>query len=54
MIGDETFTSGQSIKLFINKVDNTKKLQIDISRSCPGFLEALFKEEILMYITAIL
>lgn len=46
MIGDETFTSGQSIKLFINKVDNTKKLQIDISRSCPGFLEALFKEEI--------
>ena len=46
MIGDETFTSGQSIKLFVNKVDNTKKLQIDISRSCPGFLEALFKEEI--------
>ncbi len=46
MIGDETFTSGQSIKLFVNKVDNTKKLQIDISRSCPGFLEALFKEDI--------
>ena len=46
MIGDETFTSGQSIKLFVNKVDNTKKLQIDISRACPGFLEALFKEEI--------
>ena len=46
MIGDETFTNGQSIKLFVNKVDNTKKLQIDISRACPGFLEALFKEEI--------
>ena len=46
MIGDETFTTGQSIKLYINKVDNTKKLQIDISRSCPGFLEALFKDEI--------
>lgn len=46
MIGDETFTAGQTIKLFINKVDNTKKLQIDISRACAGFLEALFKEEI--------
>ena len=46
MIGDETFTTGQSIKLFVNKVDNSKKLQIDISRACPGFLEALFKEEI--------
>ena len=46
MIGDETFASGSSIKLFVNKVDNTKKLQIDISRACPGFLEALFKEEI--------
>ena len=46
MIGDEKFVSGQTIKLYVNKVDNTKKLQIDISRACPGFLEALFKEEI--------
>ena len=46
MIGDEKFAAGSSIKLYVNKVDNTKKLQIDISRACPGFLEALFKEEI--------
>ena len=46
MIGDEKFAPGASIKLYVNKVDNTKKLQIDISRACPGFLEALFKEEI--------
>lgn len=46
MIGDEKFLPGASIKLYVNKVDNTKKLQIDISRACPGFLEALFKEEI--------
>lgn len=46
MIGDEKFAPGTSIKLYVNKVDNTKKLQIDISRACPGFLEALFKEEI--------
>lgn len=46
MIGDEKFVTGSSIKLYVNKVDNTKKLQIDISRACPGFLEALFKEEI--------
>ena len=46
MIGDEKFAAGASIKLYVNKVDNTKKLQIDISRACPGFLEALFKEEI--------
>ena len=46
MIGDEKFAPGSSIKLYVNKVDNTKKLQIDISRACPGFLEALFKEEI--------
>ncbi len=46
MIGDERYAPGSSIKLYVNKVDNTKKLQIDISRACPGFLEALFKEEI--------
>ena len=53
MIGDEKFAPGASIKLYVNKVDNTKKLQIDISRACPG-LKLYLKKKLVMFITEIL
>ena len=47
LIGDERFEVGDSIKLFVSKVESsTKGARIVVSRADEGFLEALFNEEI--------
>lgn len=47
MIGDETFAPGDQIKVFVNEVASGKQgAHIIVSRSCNGFLEKLFEEEI--------
>ena len=47
LIGGETFETGESIKVYIDKVSaTTKGAQIEVSRSHPGFLRKLFEEEI--------
>ena len=47
MIGDERFSVGESIKLFVNNVaSGSKGAHIIVSRSCEGFLKCLFNEEI--------
>jgi len=46
MIGDETFTVGQQIKLFLADQSTDKKGSISVTRSDPGFLKRLFEEEI--------
>ncbi len=47
MIGDEKFSVGESIKLFVNNVDSgSKGAQIIVTRSGDGFLRCLFTEEI--------
>jgi len=47
MIGDEHFTNGENIKLFVNDVaSGTKGAHIEVSRACEGFLKSLFMEEI--------
>ncbi|MCQ2794338.1 MAG: transcription termination factor NusA [Bacilli bacterium] len=46
MIGDETFTVGQQIKLYLADVSTDKKGSIAVTRSHPGFVKRLFEEEI--------
>ncbi|MCQ2795060.1 MAG: transcription termination factor NusA [Bacilli bacterium] len=46
MIGDETFTVGQQIKLYLDDVSTEKKGSIQVTRAAPGFLKRLFEEEI--------
>ncbi len=46
MIGDETFTVGQQIKLYLDDVSTDKKGSIQVTRAAPGFLKRLFEEEI--------
>ena len=46
MIGDETFQTGDAIKLYIANVGNNKNSHIEVSRASEGFLKALFTEEI--------
>ena len=47
MIGDEKFSSGDEIRLFVENVDSgTKGARIVVSRASEGFLKALFNEEI--------
>jgi len=46
MIGDETFTIGQQIKLYLDDVSTDKKGSIAVTRAAPGFLRRLFEEEI--------
>ncbi len=47
MIGDEVFEPLDTIKVYINEVATGKTgAHIIVSRSCPGFLEKLFEEEI--------
>ena len=45
MIGDETFTVGQQIKLYLDDVSTEKKGSIQVTRAAPGFLKRLFEEE---------
>ena len=47
MIKDERFILGENIKMFVNNVDSSSKgAHIVVSRSCPGFLQALLAENI--------
>ncbi|MBO6280081.1 MAG: transcription termination factor NusA, partial [Bacilli bacterium] len=47
MIKDERFAIGDTIKLFVNNVENGNKgARIVVSRACEGFLKALMTEEI--------
>lgn len=46
MIGDETFTVGQQIKLYLEDCSTDKKGSIQVTRAAPGFLKRLFEEEI--------
>lgn len=47
MIGDERFSLGDDIRLFVSDVTSgTKGAQINVSRASEGFLKALFFEEI--------
>ena len=47
MIGDERFSAGDPIKLFVSDVNSgTKGAQIMVSRASEGFLKCLFTEEI--------
>jgi len=46
MIGDETFTIGQQIKLYLDDCSTDKKGSITVTRAAPGFLKRLFEEEI--------
>lgn len=50
LIGDEHFNAGDYIKVFIvgigTKSDDKKETTIQVSRSCPGFLEKIFENEV--------
>lgn len=48
LIGDETFRTGDTIKVYIADIakDEKKNYQIKASRSCPEFLEKLFENEV--------
>ncbi len=50
LIGNETFKPGDSIKVYIQDISDSTKSKSDslirISRSCPGFLEKLFENEV--------
>ena len=46
MIGDETFTVGQQIKLYLADRSKDNKGSIAVTRSDPGFIKRLFEEEI--------
>jgi len=45
-IGDETFSVGQTIKVYLAGVGSSPDSGITISRACSGFLKRLFEEEI--------
>ena len=45
-IGDEKFTIGQTVKVYLESVGTSAESGITISRACPGFLKRLFEEEI--------
>ena len=45
-IGDEKFTIGQTVKVYLEAVGSSAESGITISRACPGFLKRLFEEEI--------
>lgn len=45
-IGDEKFTIGQTVKVYLESVGSSAESGITISRACPGFLKRLFEEEI--------
>lgn len=45
-IGDEKFTIGQTVKVYLESVGTSAESGIAISRACPGFLKRLFEEEI--------
>lgn len=45
-IGDEVFSVGQAIKVYLAAVGNSGDSGITISRAHPGFLKRLFEEEI--------
>ena len=47
LIGDETFTPGEQIRMYVSNVSTSEKgPMIKVSRSDPGFLRRLFEEEV--------